>query len=246
MVLKPDRQALQAFISTMFKHAGRGTVAALYALADNHGFGKTLAVKNVRAAHVLSQRVGSLATTLHRLIYCGGQREPRIAELEARKAQLEEWRKFCTPREGERITCAIYTGSMWRVVAVEIVVEYGIDCAFLHLAPLDADGQDITAMVPVAWFAECESGTWLNDDFRLRELGLDCFRFGYAVTCHSAQGSQWDRVVVVDEGGVFGENAWRWRYTAATRAVHQLTFARNIVRQPPRIVPPTLLNRVRP
>lgn len=49
--------------------------------------------------------------------------------------------------------------------------------------------------------------------------------FGYCVTCHKAQGSEWDHVVVVDEW--MPPKMWsmaRWRYTAITRAAKKLTY----------------------
>ncbi len=54
---------------------------------------------------------------------------------------------------------------------------------------------------------------------------LDQFAYGYALTAHKSQGSQWDNVFVFDEGGVFRDDAVRWRYTAITRAAKQLTYA---------------------
>jgi ATP-dependent exoDNAse (exonuclease V) alpha subunit len=42
--------------------------------------------------------------------------------------------------------------------------------------------------------------------------------WGYAITCHASQGSEWPTVVVMDEGESFGEFRWRWLYTAITRA----------------------------
>lgn len=46
--------------------------------------------------------------------------------------------------------------------------------------------------------------------------------FGYAITAHKAQGSEFDRVLVLDEA--FGDDANRWRYTAITRAKEYLTY----------------------
>jgi exodeoxyribonuclease-5 len=52
--------------------------------------------------------------------------------------------------------------------------------------------------------------------------------FGYALTVHKAQGSEWDNVVVLDDG--FGmwdrELRARWLYTAVTRARTGLTMIR--------------------
>jgi exodeoxyribonuclease-5 len=53
---------------------------------------------------------------------------------------------------------------------------------------------------------------------RDRDSELVAATFAQAITCHSAQGSQWPRVAVVDEASVFRQAATSWRYTAATRA----------------------------
>ncbi len=51
----------------------------------------------------------------------------------------------------------------------------------------------------------------------------DQFDFGYALTVHKAQGSQWDDVMLFDESYAFGENRNRWLYTGLTRAAKRLT-----------------------
>ncbi len=52
------------------------------------------------------------------------------------------------------------------------------------------------------------------------------FEFAYAVTCHKAQGSEFDFVVVFDESRVFEEEGARWLYTAITRAKEKLLIVR--------------------
>lgn len=52
------------------------------------------------------------------------------------------------------------------------------------------------------------------------------FEFAYAVTCHKAQGSEFDFVIVFDESWVFGEEKDRWLYTAITRAKDKLLIIR--------------------
>ncbi len=47
--------------------------------------------------------------------------------------------------------------------------------------------------------------------------------WAHAITCHKAQGSQWDDVVVHDESCVFRNDAAKWLYTAVTRAAERLT-----------------------
>ena len=56
-----------------------------------------------------------------------------------------------------------------------------------------------------------------------REETICRFEFAYAVTCHKAQGSEYDNVVVVDESGLF-ENGREWLYTAITRSRKRLTI----------------------
>ncbi len=50
-------------------------------------------------------------------------------------------------------------------------------------------------------------------------------KFAYAITCHKAQGGQWD-VVFVDQGwladDMLNDDYWRWLYTAVTRARKKL------------------------
>jgi exodeoxyribonuclease-5 len=53
--------------------------------------------------------------------------------------------------------------------------------------------------------------------------GTQEFTYGYAITCHKSQGSQWDHVTVFNEGACFREDAKRWAYTAITRAARKLT-----------------------
>jgi exodeoxyribonuclease-5 len=52
------------------------------------------------------------------------------------------------------------------------------------------------------------------------------FAFGYALTAHKAQGSQWPEVVIVDESSCFRQDRFRWLYTAITRAAEKVTVAR--------------------
>ena len=51
----------------------------------------------------------------------------------------------------------------------------------------------------------------------------DEFDYGYALTVHKAQGSQWDDVVLFDESWAFRENRERWLYTGVARAAKKLT-----------------------
>ena len=52
------------------------------------------------------------------------------------------------------------------------------------------------------------------------------FTFGYALTTHKAQGSQWGRVLIINEAGVFRtpDTRRKWLYTAITRAQEAVTI----------------------
>ncbi len=52
------------------------------------------------------------------------------------------------------------------------------------------------------------------------------FEFAYAITCHKSQGSEFDFVIVFDESRAFGEEQYRWLYTAITRAKEKLLIIR--------------------
>jgi exodeoxyribonuclease V len=53
--------------------------------------------------------------------------------------------------------------------------------------------------------------------------GFQEFDYGYALTVHKSQGSQWNNVMVFDESRTFREDAQRWLYTAVTRAAERVT-----------------------
>ena len=55
------------------------------------------------------------------------------------------------------------------------------------------------------------------------------FDYGYAVTCHKAQSSEYDKVIVLEEylKGESKDDHSRWLYTAATRAAKKLIIVRN-------------------
>ena len=53
------------------------------------------------------------------------------------------------------------------------------------------------------------------------------FAYGYAITTHKAQGSEWEKVLVLEESFPFSkEEHARWLYTACTRAAEKLVLLR--------------------
>jgi ATP-dependent exoDNAse (exonuclease V) alpha subunit len=78
-----------------------------------------------------------------------------------------------------------------------------------------------------------ETQVYLDPEhFRGQGLDDELFNYGFVLTTHKAQGSEWDTVLVIDESNVFGRGGdrvmpRRWLYTAVTRAVSRVTVVRN-------------------
>ena len=55
---------------------------------------------------------------------------------------------------------------------------------------------------------------------------LNRFEFGYCISCHKAQGSEFGSTIVFDESYAFKEDRARWLYTAITRAKDKIIILR--------------------
>ena len=69
----------------------------------------------------------------------------------------------------------------------------------------------------------CVTGKIEEFDWPARKK-YDEFDFGYVLTVHKSQGSQWDDVVLFDESFAFPDSRARWLYTGITRAAKRLTI----------------------
>ncbi|MER2606315.1 MAG: AAA family ATPase [Siculibacillus sp.] len=130
---------------------------------------------------------------------------------------------FPTPEVGEKLVClrndktkGIQNGGLYRVTRVK-----DPKGAFLKfdLAPEEVgERRRIAASVLPAFFEGGEDAL----PYQLKRRS-DEFDYGYALTVHKAQGSQWDDVVLFDESFAFREHRARWLYTGITRAAERLT-----------------------
>jgi exodeoxyribonuclease-5 len=67
-----------------------------------------------------------------------------------------------------------------------------------------------------------------EEELKLSPVPGAQFDFGYALTVHKAQGSQWQKVLLVNEGFAFRrdpDTPWRWLYTGITRAAQTVVVA---------------------
>lgn len=133
------------------------------------------------------------------------------------------------PVAGDRLVCLrndrmkrLLNGSLWCVEEVKKPTKTDRKAGTSRLIVAPDEGPSRRRGVEIRVRQEF----WTGRDSELEwadKKGTDEFTFGYALTVHKAQGSQWDNVLVFDEGAAFREDAWRWRYTAVTRAAKELT-----------------------
>jgi len=142
----------------------------------------------------------------------------RIREMRAHDSQY--------PCTGDKLVClrndherGLLNGSLWDTIDVG---DIGDDRIFLSIRPSGDAGGDILdveahaqyftdGVASLAWWERCEAQE---------------FDYGYALTVHKAQGSQWPHVLLFDESKVFRQNRDRWLYTGLTRASKRITVVK--------------------
>ncbi len=130
------------------------------------------------------------------------------------------------PVAGDRLVClrndrtkGLINGGLWRVEALG-----GVQKDFVKMT-LKPEDEGARASVKVAVLKQFFEGTEGGLAWPLRRES-DEFDYGYALTVHKAQGSQWDDVMLFDESFAFREHRARWLYTGLTRAARRLTVVR--------------------
>ena len=121
------------------------------------------------------------------------------------------------PEPGDRLVClknnhelGLLNGEIWNTLSAMILDEDRIGLTIEN----EEDSMSI-----VAWRHPFEG----RESEYYRKNDVQEFDFGYTLTVHKAQGSQWPRVLVFDESYVFRQNSSKWLYTAITRASEHLT-----------------------
>ncbi len=132
------------------------------------------------------------------------------------------------PMAGDKLVClrndppkGLLNGSLWQVMtASRETTKPGIN---LIVKPDDDDIDQGAAKIRLLKqaFEEPEAEVAWSTKKR-----FDDFDYGYALTVHKAQGSQWNDVMLFDESWAFRDTRERWLYTAITRAAEKLTIVR--------------------
>jgi len=132
------------------------------------------------------------------------------------------------PQAGDKLVClrndpakALLNGSLWQVMtSSKETVKPGIN---LLVRPEDDDMDRGSAKIKLLKSAFDDPDLEVPWQTKKR---YDDFDYGYALTVHKAQGSQWNSVVLFDESYAFRESRERWLYTAITRAAERLVIVR--------------------
>ena len=127
------------------------------------------------------------------------------------------------PVVGDKLICLkndkdkqLFNGSMWHVAEIKRKNDKTI---YLKVASDDNREHTVGVEVLNQFFV----GNEKDIDWKQRRK-YDEFTYGWAITCHKAQGSQWNHVTVIDESYVFRDSRLKWLYTAITRASEKVTI----------------------
>ena len=163
--------------------------------------------------------------------------------------KIRDWRKIKSkkPTVGERVIC-LRNNRM----AVECPIYNGVSGTLRNLidnhdhyfARIDIDGEDKPFKGKISKHSfnnekpDMGEFTWEQpsiDDYvgydkkkKMKKRYLDIFDFSYAITCHKSQGSEWDRVMVIEQNCQhWSGDLWnRWLYTCVSRAKEELLIVR--------------------
>lgn len=145
-------------------------------------------------------------------------------------ARLRELKGFDgpLPMSGDKLVClrndpakGLLNGSLWQVMtASRETTKPGVN---LIVKPDDDDIDQGAAKIRLLKAAFEDPDADIPWPTKKR---FDDFDYGYALTVHKAQGSQWNNVMLFDESWAFKETRERWLYTAITRAAERLTIVK--------------------
>lgn len=130
------------------------------------------------------------------------------------------------PQAGDKLVClrndpskSLLNGSLWKVLTSQRETAK----PSVNLIVQSEENEPVVAKIKLlkAVFGDSDNKT----SWQLKKR-YDSFDYGYALTIHKAQGSQWDNVVLLDESFAFRDVCERWLYTGITRAVERLTIVR--------------------
>lgn len=126
------------------------------------------------------------------------------------------------PISGDRLVClnnnhdtGLLNGAIYKVLKLNGVMDMKV-----HMDVIGEDSKFAQEVMAHEHYFLGDEPPW----FEKREA--ECFDFGYALTVHKSQGSQWDNVLLFDESFCFRQDRWKWLYTGITRAAKRITVVK--------------------
>ena len=126
------------------------------------------------------------------------------------------------PMAGDRLVClknnrekGLLNGSLW---SADVVRREGRHMS-MTVKSLDDMADPGELSVPEEFFLGTDADLQWH-----QKRDADQLTFGYALTVHKAQGSQWNNLMVFDESSTFRESRTNHLYTAVTRAAERVTI----------------------
>jgi exodeoxyribonuclease-5 len=130
-----------------------------------------------------------------------------------------------TPVVGDKLVClqndkelGIFNGGMFDVE--QILAANSAKTQFLTMRLQSQDDERLPFLTRVHksfFFEDVPTPHW-------KVLkGSQQYNYGYCLTGHKSQGSQWPSVFISDESWCFRESRWKWLYTCITRASEKTT-----------------------
>lgn len=131
-------------------------------------------------------------------------------------------RKTMYPEIGDRLVCLRNNGELGLsngcLYEVNSVLSVDDEMVLMNISPEEGDINFDVLAHPHYFLGKGEELAWFE------RKKAEEFDYGYALTCHKSQGSQWDDVTVFDESDCFRQDKNRWLYTAITRAAEKVTI----------------------
>lgn len=160
-------------------------------------------------------------------ILCGTNNTRKHLNRTVRK--LKGFKSPLYPEAGDTVVClknhpqtGVANGELWTVLAC---AEQGPNHLEVELQNEDEPERRVKAIAVKHFFdGRGDKKPGGSSEFDINPVPGVHLDFGYALTVHKAQGSQWRNVLVVNESKVFRESAQRWLYTGITRAEVSVTI----------------------
>lgn len=183
--------------------------------------GRSLQLGDWGAARVVERITPQEALAADQIL-CGTNNKRRVINNRHRELEGYDWRAQPTPYAGERLVClrnnrelGILNGTLWDVVAASW--HPGEEEVDLRLTP-DTGGAEIGL--------PAEACIFIDEDMKPQWGRHEWFTYGYCLTVHKSQGSQWNDVVLFDDWTNQASKR-QWLYTGITRAAERLTVVRS-------------------